>query len=499
MIIECKSCHARFRLDESKIRGRGARVKCRKCGDLIIVLRNEAPGMPSPGPGAEGSLDLGSVLQHSPGEEPSGRREPLSPDNLIPFPGSARVPETAEQPDTHKEKDDVEAAFEKLLAETAASRAFAAPDASPEIPDETKPAEAAQDTPTEPIPAVEAPLSGDAGIAGDRPAPPGFASGERVELVSLLPETPAPQEEAPPGREEAVFLISDSETLDFLSGASKEAGAERDADISPTISSSPVELELSPRSEMESSALPADADVVPPPEGLFVEGNATPPAAPTESAAPVAPDLPPEATPTVPPPVQTAQQYLEATSAHRGSARPTSSRLLAAVVVLLVVLLGAAGYFGFTESGKKSFEELAPRLAGLVGWRVAVPSGSRYELKNVIGYYDSGAAASRILVIKGQVTNLSKMAESGIRVHAVLLDSNEQVLAEQTVYAGNVLATAKLKTGDRSALEKALANPFGDRLSNMDVQPGKTVPFMVLFFDAPENIDSYRLEALNNR
>jgi hypothetical protein len=29
----------------------------------------------------------------------------------------------------------------------------------------------------------------------------------------------------------------------------------------------------------------------------------------------------------------------------------------------------------------------------------------------------------------------------------------------------------------------------------MHVGPGKSVPFMVVFFDAPESIDSYRLEA----
>ena len=40
MIIECQSCHARFRLDESKISGRGVRGKCRKCGDGIVVLKD---------------------------------------------------------------------------------------------------------------------------------------------------------------------------------------------------------------------------------------------------------------------------------------------------------------------------------------------------------------------------------------------------------------------------------------------------------------------------
>jgi hypothetical protein len=86
------------------------------------------------------------------------------------------------------------------------------------------------------------------------------------------------------------------------------------------------------------------------------------------------------------------------------------------------------------------------------------------------------------------------MGKSGIRVSAALLDNTDKVLMEQTVYAGNVVSAARLKAEDRATLEKALANPLGEHLSNMDVLPGKSVPFMVLFFDAPEEMVSYRVE-----
>jgi hypothetical protein len=113
----------------------------------------------------------------------------------------------------------------------------------------------------------------------------------------------------------------------------------------------------------------------------------------------------------------------------------------------------------------------------------------------VIGYYESGSASRRILVIKGQVANLSKVEKSGIRVAATLLDNTDAVLAQQAVYAGNILSGEAIRKGDQDTLSKALGNRFGEGLTNMSIAPGKAIPFMVIFFDAPVTMDSYRLEA----
>src|SRR3990172_10568020 len=43
MIVECPSCHARFRLAESLFQGsKGIRIRCRKCGEGIAVLNPES-------------------------------------------------------------------------------------------------------------------------------------------------------------------------------------------------------------------------------------------------------------------------------------------------------------------------------------------------------------------------------------------------------------------------------------------------------------------------
>jgi hypothetical protein len=162
---------------------------------------------------------------------------------------------------------------------------------------------------------------------------------------------------------------------------------------------------------------------------------------------------------------------------------------------VVAVLIATGGYLGLTPSGRETLERSIPGVAALWGGKPAASGASKYDLRNVIGYYESGSASPRILVIKGQVANLSKVDKSGIRVHATLLDNTDAVLAQQVVYAGNVLSAEAIRKGNRDTLSKTLGNRFGEGLANMNVAPNKAIPFMVVFFDAPAAMDGYKLEA----
>jgi len=432
MIIECRTCHARFRLDETRIRGKGARVKCRRCGDHIIVLREGGPGAPSiPGPSAP------------------------SPGNLIPFPVPARGPGPAEgEPpasgpaeafatgrgarlsrEIPGEKDDLDLAFERILAPTEESPA-------PETP---------------PPPAAEEP--------------------------GALPEPP------PSFRGEEGFLLSESETLDFLKEGPAAAPS---SDISLHLSETPIDrdaasLRPSFPAEVPGTEEPAAAAAVP--EEIPIERNETPPAYVEEPAAPTLREEPPPA-PTAEPRIHEREEPAPS----RGA-----SPALIAGAGLAVLLLAGVGYFGFTPSGRQTIESVVPGAAGIWGGKTAAKAGPPYDVRNVIGYYETGADGKRILVIKGQVTNLSAREKSGIRIAAAILDSADKPLAEQMVYAGNTISGEMLRKAGRETIRKELANRFGEQLTNMNVGQGKSLPFMVVFFDAPESIDSYRLEARDDQ
>jgi predicted Zn finger-like uncharacterized protein len=546
MIIECKTCHARFRLDESKIKGKGARVKCRKCGEQIIVMKEaDSAALPRESE-EEGSLDLGSALREPSGEDrPAPGKTP--PDNLIPFPGPAA---DAGEP---AGKDEVDIAFEQMLSRSpeppeepavAAGEAPSEPmsEAPPapsfEVPPEPTfeappapsfeaPPELKFETPPEPTfevsqePAFEAPpepkfdlpqeltFETPAPSAAGEPVVPSFeppaAPAFEEPAVPMFEPSPEPAGEGPAPEAPAAEMPMWTAGEGALEAAAEgkpgpppppeeerppEIGA--GADISLSIAPSPVDLE--PGLPLEMTGFPAGKEepIAPPPEGIVVEGNVTPPAGSPE------PEIPPpgEEEPEPAQPAVAAQppEPPRGPAERQAPARPGLSPVLVLGVAALF-LLAAVGYFAFTGSGKRLLGKAAPGIAALLGGGDAGKAGSMYEVKNVIGYYDSGAASPRILVIKGQVTNLSSTGKSGIRVLTSLLDNTGRVLTEQTVFAGNTIPGERLKKDTRTALEKTLANPLGEHLANMDVPPGKTIPFMVLFFDAPGDIDSYRIEA----
>ena len=488
MIIECQTCHARFRLDESRIKGRGARVKCRKCGDSIVVLTGSTPAPPAPG--GDGLFDLGSAVRDSAGESP-GSPPPVG--NLIPFPVpspptepaalkfSSPAPEAAEPG-----KDEVDLAFDRILSAGTEASSPTIGETEAEIPVPTEasvPVEREAPIGAEPRPELDL-----GGLTLD------FGPEEKLDLpdaAKLEPpigEPPA-AEPAAEFRSEGGFLISDSDALDFLQEEHREAGPEAPpgiGDISPEISSTPVDETDSFLRVPDASSTTSEVQDSPAPEEILLEGNVTPPAAPFIEVSPYR-----EVEPAPTPPGESPS--------HRGFPAPESPHPRSftgpAVAAVLAVLLAAGGYLGLTASGRKTLEGAVPGVATLWGGKPAVPAGPKYDLRNVIGYYESGAASPRILVIKGQVANLSTVEKSGIRVQAALLDNTDAVLVQQAVYAGNVLSGEAIRKGARDTLSSALGNRFGEGLSNMHVPPGKAIPFMVVFFDAPTNIESYKLEA----
>jgi len=490
MIIECQTCHARFRLDEARIKGRGARVRCRKCGDSIVVLKGGAAAPPAAD--GDGFFDLGSAVRDSAGEGPV---PPPPAGNLIPFPVPSRPAEPAAPAPPHPapgasppERDEVDLAFDRVLSSGTDASSPSIGDTEAEIPS--------------PEPRGSVPVDRE---PPDAPGPrPDLDFGgltldlgpeEKLDLPSPEPESPigeAPSVEASGGfHAEGGFLISDSDALDFLQETYREGGSEPPpagvGDISLEISPAPGDEPGSYPREPAASATPHEDWASPTPGEISVEGNVTPPA---EDEAAI--DLPPyrEAEPVPEPAVETA--------AHRGSPAPESPRprssAVPAVAAAVAVLLAAGGYLGFTTSGRKTLERAIPGIAALWGGPAA-PGSPMYDLRNVIGYYESGSASPRILVIKGQVANLSKVEKSGIRVQATLLDNTDAVLAQQAVFAGNTLSGEAIRKGSRDTLSKAMGNRFGTGLANMNVGPGKAIPFMVVFFDAPTNMDSYKLEA----
>lgn len=405
MIIECPMCRTRFRLDEAKIKGRGARVRCRRCGESIVVLKPEEPLAPPHPPAGAGLLDLRTVVQESLGEDGPAFPERGTETSATVSRAAGRADEEAGQG----------AAFEP----------FRFPQGSEPAPESAQPT-----------------LSAPRDLSVD------FRPEERIDLG--LPAEPRKEPTS------SDFLIAGTETLDFLK-EERMTGPEPQAPAS----------------------LPGFPE---PPEPHF------PDVGPGESGSAVPPEIrfpKMEPEPALPRP----KPYEP-----RKTASPLVRSSLVVLILLFLALAGGGAYLGFTQSGQELLRKVIPGMESM--WlRGAGGSGPQFDVRNLIGYYETRTEAGNLFVIKGQVANMGRTRKSGIRVHATLLDGRDRTVAERTIYAGNVLAGETLRTASRAKIDEALANRFGDKLVNMDVAPGKSVPFMVVFFDAPEGIGAYRLEA----
>ena len=385
-------------------------------------------------------------------------------------------------------KDEVDLAFDRVLFPATEGSLPSAREAETGVPVE-------HDAAVDPEPRLEMNLGAlnlDLGPEEKLDLPPA----EKLDLPPAgEPEPPLfePPAVEPPAqfRGEGDFLISDSDTLDFLQEKHRDTGSDAPpgvGDISLEISFAPDEERSSFLREPDAPPIPLEDRTSPPSREISPGENVAPPPLPVIEVLPYR-----EAESVPVPPVESAVR--------RGSPEPDSPRPRSiagpAAAVLLAILLAAGGYLGLTTSGRKTLESAIPGIAALWGEKPSAPASSKYDLRNVIGYYESGGASPRILVIKGQVANLSQAEKGGIRVQATLLDNTDAVLAQQAVYAGNMLSGDAIRKGDRGTVSKVLGNRFGEGLANMSVAPGKAIPFMLVFFDAPTTMDSYKLEAMD--
>jgi len=141
--------------------------------------------------------------------------------------------------------------------------------------------------------------------------------------------------------------------------------------------------------------------------------------------------------------------------------------------LLFLLLGGGAAYLGFTWTGA-----------------TAVP---HHIIRDVSAYYVPRTASGKLFVLKGRVENRGMTVGRGIRIRVTLLNGTSQIITTKTFPAGHVFTDEELRHMDRARIEERMSNRFGEDPLNMEIPPGKFLPFMELFFDLQESIASYQI------
>jgi len=177
------------------------------------------------------------------------------------------------------------------------------------------------------------------------------------------------------------------------------------------------------------------------------------------------------------------------------AAKPAKSRALP-LLVLLLILCAIGGYVSFTPDGQQRLNQL---LAIITGEPAAEPAGQQIGLEIAGSSYINNQEAGQLLVIQGSAINNFATARSALTVKGVILDAGGKVLQQQTAFCGNYLDEGQLRGYRYAQIEEAMNNQFGSGLANMNVKPGKAIPFTIVFRNVPKEMANIHVEVVDSK
>ena len=172
--------------------------------------------------------------------------------------------------------------------------------------------------------------------------------------------------------------------------------------------------------------------------------------------------------------------------------RPLYRRpLFLAVAIPVLLLAGVTFYSVDGNSIRKSSDSVISARAR------NIPENSVLDVGNLKGSHNRKPSGESFYVVKGTVTNIGKTLSSGIRIEATLMGKDNQAIVKNGTFAGNVIDESLIPHMSRVRIEGFLGMRHGEGDVNRDIPAGKTLPFMVVFFEPPEGVESFRVKAID--
>lgn len=427
MIIQCEKCKTRFRLDDSKISDAGVRVRCSRCTHTFVV-RRDVP---------EEEQDFDAILDS--------------------FGDSSNAREDAEESAESPEDPASQVGTEGLDA------------TSPEPEPET----------SEPRVDVEEPDTTDSGVLPDGEAEPEdqfgelFDKGEEPSRFQFRFEDAGDTEDAdievkPVGDD---LVVSDEEPAGDAAPAAEpeeeprsviEEAAPDALEPEPADAENPS-LQVEQASQFDIAEQPEPADAVNPP----LRGEVRWPVADAGDAEAAEDEMPPLSI----------------------SSRKKGPRLLPILLgTLLVLALGASGYYLMQGGAGGTLGMLGERVKRTIGAGEKSPVATiRFLEGKFVGNRDAG----ELFVMRGEVVNTSGKPVTSLRVRGTVYGPDGKALAQRTVFCGNTLSGEQLALQPYSSMEKLMGRQFGETLANLEVLPGKSVPFLIVFRNVPKGASDF--------
>ncbi|GFO66498.1 hypothetical protein GMLC_00770 [Geomonas limicola] len=182
--------------------------------------------------------------------------------------------------------------------------------------------------------------------------------------------------------------------------------------------------------------------------------------------------------------------------ASRRKGRSVLAVSVVAISVLVIVVLSGAGLY-LLQSGPAAFDKVG--LGFVAKWfGMETPEEGRITIRNQQASFSQNKEAGELFVVTGEAVNSFRKARASIHVRVNIYDKKGTVLVQKTAYCGNRITPEQLSSLPMSKIESIMNNQFGDSLSNLGVQPGKGINFVVAIPNVPKDAADFGVEVIGS-
>lgn len=204
-----------------------------------------------------------------------------------------------------------------------------------------------------------------------------------------------------------------------------------------------------------------------------------------------------EATAVIPPPqaekVGAAETRIARTPLSAPTPRAAKKGISKSLVfILIIAILGGGGFGAYYLLEKRGIE--IPYLSAYLKPTVQDPGYLRLTTHDINSRFIENANVGRLFVISGMVKNDYTVNRGMVTVSGEIFATGRRPVQQELVYCGNVMSDLELANLEWDIIRERLANRLGDNRSNVRIEPGESIPFMVVFSDLPDDLEEFTIE-----